>query len=211
MWLFLFVVLPLATGIGSVTVVYLALTIARRNRGRCYDDVSQIPANRVGLILGCTKELRSGRPNLYFVHRIDAAVALFREGKVERLLASGASHRADVDEAGNMKQALIEAGIPADRITCDHHGFRTLDSVLRARRIYGQDSLTIISQSFHNHRAIYIAEHRGIDAIGFNAVDVRSPGGRRIRIREFFARIRVVVDIHINNTQPRVLGERVSL
>lgn len=211
MWLFLFVVLPTAVGIGSVTLVYLAQTIAKRNRGRCYDDVHQIPANRVGLILGCARELNSGRPNLYFEYRIDAAAALFRAGKVERLLASGASHRADEDEAADMKQALIEAGVPGDRVVCDHHGFRTIDSVLRARRIYGQDRLTIISQAFHNHRAIYVAEHCGIEAIGFNAVDVPYPGGRKVRLREFFARLCVVIDIHINKTQPKVLGDRVAL
>lgn len=211
MWLFLFFVLPMAIGIGSVTLVYLGQTIAKRNRGRCYDDVDQIPANRVGLVLGCTRKLSGGRPNRYFDYRIDAAAALFRAGKVERLLASGASHRADVDEAANMKQALIEAGVPGDRIVCDHHGFRTIDSVMRARRIYGQERLTIISQSFHNHRAIYVAEHCGIEAIGFNAADVPYPGGRKVRFREFFARVRVVLDIHIHKTQPKVLGERVAL
>ena len=109
MWLFLFFVLPTAVGIGSVTLVYLAQTIAKRNRGRCYDDVHQIPANRVGLILGCARELNSGRPNLYFEYRIDAAAALFRAGKVERLLASGASHRADEDEAAHRRRIDAEA------------------------------------------------------------------------------------------------------
>ncbi|MCH7868119.1 MAG: YdcF family protein [Myxococcales bacterium] len=211
MWLFLFVVLPLAVVFGSVALVYTAQTIPKRFRGRCYDDVVQIPANRVGLVLGCARNLRSGRPNLYFTKRIEAAAALFRAGKVERLLASGASRGADINEVTSMKQALIEAGVPADCIVCDHHGYRTIDSVLRAQLVYGQDRLTIISQPFHNQRALYLAEHRGIDAVGFNAADVLPPRGRKVRFREFFARMRVVIDIHINHTQPRVLGKREPL
>jgi SanA protein len=208
MWLFLFVVLPVGLVVGSLLLVYRAETIPMRNRDRCYDDVTQIPANRVGLVLGCTRDLRSGRPNLYFAHRIEAAATLFRAGKVERLLASGASRRANDDEAANMKLALIEKGVPADCIVCDHHGVRTIDSVLRAKSIYGLDRITIISQSFHNQRALYVAEHRGIEAVGFNAVDVARPGGRRVRFREIFARLRLVIDIHVNNTQPKVRGAR---
>ncbi len=208
MWLLLFAGLLLAVLVGSSVLVYGAQTIPKRIRGRCYDDLAQIPANRVGLVLGCTRHLSSGRPNLYFAHRIAAAAALFRAGKVELLLASGASQRAEVDEAASMKQALIEQGVPADSIVCDPHGYRTIDSVLRAKRVYGQERLTIISQSFHNHRAIYLAERRGIEAIGFNARDVAPPDGRMVRFREVFARVRVLIDVHVNNTQPRVLGER---
>lgn len=207
MWLFLFVVVPLGLLIGSAVLIQMARTIPRRIRGECYDDAAMAPAKRVGLVLGCTRYLESGRPNLYFSHRIAAALALYNAAKVEVLLVSGASHRGDVDEAKSMQEALVEGGVPIERIVCDPHGFRTIDSVLRAQRVYGQNELTIISQPFHNHRAIYIAEHHGIEAIGFNAVDVAPPLGRKVRFREVFARMRVLVDIHISNTQPRVLGK----
>lgn len=208
MWVFLFVVLPVGSVLGAIALLYGAQEIPRRITGRCYDDASEIPTNHVGLVLGCTRTLESGRPNLYFVYRIEAAAALFRAGKVDVLLVSGASHRADVDEAASMKEALVEAGVPEAVVVCDCHGYRTIDSVLRAKRVYGQEKLTIVSQAFHNHRAIYIAEHHGIEAIGFDAVDVAPPRGRLVRIREYFARMRVLVDIHVSNTQPRVLGER---
>jgi SanA protein len=207
MWLILFVALPLAVLLGGLALLYGAQTIPKRIRGRCYDDLTELPANRVGLVLGCTRTLKNGNPNLYFAYRIDAAAALFRAGQVELLLASGASRRAEVDEAASMKEALIEQGVPADRIVCDPHGYRTIESVLRAKRVYGQERLTIISQRFHNQRAIYVADHRGIEASGFNARDVALPRARAVRLREFLARMRVLIDIHVNNTQPRVLGE----
>lgn len=209
MMLILFVIIPLAAVLGVSWLLYAAQTISSRIRGKCYDDIEQIPANFVGLVLGCTRYLSSGRPNLYFAYRIEAAAALFRAGKVELLLASGASFtRDELDEATSMKDALIEAGVPAKCVVCDPHGYRTIESVLRAKRVYGQDRLTIISQSFHNQRAIYVADHRGIEAIGFNARDVALPRAPAVRLREFLARIRVLIDVHVSNTQPRVLGEQ---
>jgi SanA protein len=207
MWLILFVVIPLGTLLGGLALLYGAQTIPRRIRGRLFDDVAEIPANRVGLVLGCTRTLKNGNPNLYFAYRIDAAAELFRAGKVELLLVSGASRHPDVDEAASMKDALIEQGVPAESVVCDPHGYRTIESVLRAKRVYGQRRLTIISQRFHNERAIYVADHRGIEASGFNARDVALPRAGAVRLREFLARIRVLIDIHVNDTQPRVLGE----
>jgi SanA protein len=207
MWLFLFVVLPLSTVAGAGFLFYRGQTIARHIRGTCYDDVSKMPRNHVGLVLGCVRYLASGRPNRYFTYRIEAAAALLHAGKVDVLLVSGASHRKSIDEAGSMKEALIEQGVPAASIACDRFGYRTIDSVLRARMVYGQDRLTIVSQEFHNERAIYIAEHCGIQAIGLNAEDVEPPRGRMVRLREYLARMRVLVDIHLRKTKPRVLGE----
>jgi SanA protein len=160
----------------------------------------------VGLILGCTRLLPSGSPNLYFRYRIEAAAALHRAGKVELLLASGASHRGEVDEAESIKEALIEEGVPESDIVCDRDGYRTIDSVIRSQAVYGLDQLTIISQAFHNRRAIYIAEHWGIDAIGFDARDVEPPLGRKVRRREFFARLRVMIDLHVLATRAHVMG-----
>lgn len=207
MWLFLFVVLPAGIVLGTGFLLYRGQTLERHIRGQCHDDPANIPHNHVGLVLGCVRTLESGRPNLYFTHRIAAAASLFRARKVDILLVSGASHRKNIDEAGSMKEALIELGIPAEAVVCDRHGYRTVDSVLRAQRVFGQTSLTIISQAFHNQRAIYIAERRGMEAIGFNARDVAPPRGRMVRVREYLARMRVLIDIHVNNTQPRELGD----
>jgi SanA protein len=165
----------------------------------------------VGLLLGCTPFLPSGSPNLYFCYRIEAAAALHRAGKVEILLVSGASHRGDVDEADSMKAALIEEGIPESDIVCDHSGYRTIDSVIRSQAVYGLDRVTIISQAFHNRRAIYIAEYWNIDAIGFDARDVEPPRGRKVRRREFFARLRVMIDLHVLSTRAHFMGPSAPL
>jgi SanA protein len=207
MWLLVCLTLLFAALLGVLALVHRAQTIPSRIRGKCYDDVTQVPTNRVGLVLGCTRYLTNGHPNVYFAHRMEAAAALFRAGKVELLLASGASHRAEIDEAASMKEALVELGVPASCVVCDPHGYRTIDSVLRAKGTYGQSRFTIISQPFHNHRAIYVAERRGIEAVGFNARDVALPRARAVSFREFLARLRVLIDIHVKNTRPRVQGD----
>ena len=171
----------------------------------CHDDLEALPEREVGLVLGCTRSLKSGRPNRYFVHRIAAAVPLFRAGKVARLIVSGASHRGEVDEAQSMEEALVEQGVPRDRIVRDAHGYRTIDSVLRASQVFGAHAYIVISQRFHVERALYLARHRGIDASGFAAKDVAQGGSRLVRFREVFARIRALVDVHLLRTRPRTL------
>ncbi len=208
-----FVSVLLALCVGAVILVvgvalawrYANHRIEAAARELCFEDASVVPLRVTGLVLGCTRLLRSGRPNRYFAHRIDAAVSLFRAGRVEQLLVSGASHRGQVDEALSMKEALVEQGVPEDHVVCDHHGYRTIDSVLRAPLVFGCDQLIIVSQRFHVERALYVAEHQGIDAIGFAARDVSRPGGRLVRSREIFARIRALVDVHLLRTKPRTL------
>jgi SanA protein len=195
----------------SVVVLLVPPALPRRIRGSCYAVADETPENRVGLLLGCTRLLPSGKPNLYFRYRIEAAAELYRAGKVDKLLASGASHRGDVDEAASMKEALIEAGVPEPDIVCDPYGYRTIDSVIRSQAVYGLDRMTIISQGFHNRRAIYIAEYWDIDAIGFDARDVEWPGGRKVRFREYFARLRVLIDLHVLAIGPRVTGPSTPL
>ena len=92
----------------------------------------------------------------------------------------------------------------------DYAGFRTLDSVVRAKEVFGQTRLTIISQRFHNERAIYLAEKNGITAIGFNARDVDVYAGLRTNIRELFARVKMFIDLAIDK-QPHFLGEKYKL
>ncbi len=179
--------------------------IAEATRALCFDDATRVPKREVGLVLGCTRYLRTGRPNRYFAHRIDAAAALFHAGKIDRVLVSGASHRGEVDEAQSMKEALIEQGVPEGRIVCDHFGYRTIDSVLRASEVFDCREFVVISQRFHIERALYVTRHRGIDAIGFAARDVSRLGGRAVRGREVFARIRALLDVHVLGTRPRTL------
>ncbi|MCG2459896.1 YdcF family protein [Flavobacteriaceae bacterium F89] len=178
--------------------------------GKTYSDVNLIPMNRVGLVLGTAQKLKDGNPNPYYTFRIKAAVRLFNAGKIEFVLVSGDNATIYYNEPMGFKRDLIKAGIPENKIILDYAGFRTLDSMVRAKEIFGLDSVTIISQKFHNERAIYLAERKGLTAIGFNARDVSGSDGLNVRIREYFARVKVFIDL-LFNTQPKFYGNRIEI
>jgi SanA protein len=143
--------------------------------------------------------------------RIAAAAELYHRGKVDYLVVSGDNHVHDYDEPTDMKNALLEKGVPLDRIYPDYAGFRTLDSVVRAKEIFGQSEVTIISQHFHNQRAIFLAAHRGIDAIGFDAPDVALQYAWKTRSREQFAKVKAVLDVYVFHKQPHFLGQEIAI
>lgn len=107
-------------------------------------------------------------------------------------------------------QDLVAAGIPATHIFLDYAGFRTLDSILRSKAIFGADNITIISQPFHNERALFIANHKNVNAIAYNAADVSTMYGAKTAIREKMARVKVLVDF-LTNKQPKFYGDKISL
>lgn len=175
-----------------------------------YSDIDAIPKNKVGLLLGTSKHVPEGGINLYYAYRIDAAVALFNAGKIDYILISGDNAHISYNEPDTFKKDLIKRGIPAERIVLDYAGFRTLDSVVRSKAVFGQDHITIISQKFHNERAIYIARNLDINAIAFNAKDVTNRYGLKTRLREYFARTKAFFDILLN-VQPKFLGEQIPI
>ena len=151
------------------------------------------------MLLGTSPVLADGRSNLYFTHRIRAAAELYRAGKVRYIIASGDNRKHGYNEPEAMKAALIAQGIPAERIIPDYAGIRTLDSVLRARSIFGQPSYIIVSQKFHNERAVYLARAHGIRA-----------GGFKTRVREYGARMKMYLDL-LTGKQPKHGGETIAL
>ena len=206
----IFKVLLLLALVGGGAVFAAAAMVHFTARGRTYADVERVPQRDVGLVLGCSRVLSNGSNNLFFKHRIAAAAALYKAGKVSDLIVSGDNHTVGYDEATDMKDALIEAGVPAENIYCDYAGFRTLDSVVRAKHVFGQTRLTVVSQHFHNQRAIFIARHHGIDAIGFDAAEVVYRHAFRTKLREQFARVKTVLDICVG-TKPKFLGAPVEI
>ncbi|MCB1061727.1 MAG: YdcF family protein [Verrucomicrobiae bacterium] len=207
----LFRFLSLAAALGLIAIIAGNLCVRQAASDRVYDSLEETPHRSAGLVLGCVKTLPNGRGNLFFRYRINAAAALYHAGKVDYLIVSGDNHRHGYDEPTDMRDALVAAGVPEDRIYRDYAGFRTLDSVVRAREIFSQTSLTIVSQSFHNERAIFIARENGIDAIGFNAKDVESLGGLRTRLREHLARFKTVLDVWVLDSKPKFLGPQIAL
>lgn len=185
--------------------------MARASRGALFDSVESIPKNRVGLLLGCVPRLPDGRANLYFVRRVEAAARLFHQGKVQYIIASGDPTRDGNDEPSAMRRALIERGVPESKILIDPRGLRTLDSVLRARLVFGLRELTLISQRFHNERAAYIARSVGLSVWGFNAADPPASMFDTMRWREPLARILAVLDARIFHTQPRFVDAPIRI
>ncbi|PTX60053.1 SanA protein [Kordia periserrulae] len=180
------------------------------SQGKTYNDTDEIPNNKVGLLLGTAKYLSDGRVNLFYQYRINAAVKLYQSQKIEYILISGDNGTIHYDEPTTFKEDLIAAGIPENRIFLDYAGFRTLDSVVRSKEIFQQESITIISQQFHNERAIAIANAKGINAVGFNAKDVGGNNGFKVKIREAFARVAMCLDL-LFGTQPKFLGEKITI
>lgn len=160
-----------------------------------YSDITAVPTHKVGLLLGTNPYLKNGNPNKYFTYRIEAAVALYEAGKIQYILVSGDNHKLGYNEPEEMKQALISKGVPEDRIVLDYAGFRTLDSVVRAKEVFGNEQFVIISQQFHNERALFLALHNGIKAVGFNAQDVTAYYGLKTQLRECLARTKLFLDL----------------
>ena len=175
-----------------------------------YQNIDSIPQNKAGLLLGTSKLLRSGLPNQYFQNRIQATVDLYKAGKIEVVVISGDNSRKGYNEPEDMKSELMLRGIPEDKIYFDYAGFRTLDSVVRMEKIFGQKSFTIISQKFHNQRAIYIAYAKGLQAVGYNAEDVNAYSGFKTQLREKFARVKLFLDLWTGKN-PKFLGEPVII
>jgi SanA protein len=190
--------------IGLVLVVaYANFTAIWSSRGRLFTDVVDLPPTEVGLVFGTTDRV-SGRENLYFRYRIDAAVRVWKSGKIKTLIVSGDNRSPYYyNEPKKMREALVERGIPSERIVCDYSGLRTLDSVVRAKEIFGANSILFISQRFQNERAIYLAQANGIDAYGFDAQDVDTQaGGLKTKIREVGARVKMWLDVNFLKTRP---------
>lgn len=198
----------------GICIVAMAMVVGVCNRkvnkcaeGRMYQNVSEIPYRRVGLVLGTTPKNAKGNPNLYYRYRMEAAAELYHAGKVSYLIVSGDNHKREYNEPECMRKSLIALGVPDSVIYSDFAGFRTFDSMVRCKEVFGQDSVTVISQRWHNQRAVYIAKHKGLDAIAYNAPDVDMKWWYvKSHTREMLAKVKVVLDVTFGK-QPKFLGE----
>jgi SanA protein len=191
-------------------VPFSGFLVARASSGRIYSNLYQVPHRTVGVLLGCVRGVPGGGVNPFFTERVDATARLFLAGKIDYILVSGDNNNNSYNEPLDMRDALIAAKVPRDRIYMDYAGFRTLDSVVRAKEVFGLQQFTIISQGFHTPRAVYLAEHHGIDAIAFNANSVAFQFSYDTLFREHFARAKCVLDIAFGK-RPRFLGSAVRI
>ncbi|MFP4089486.1 MAG: vancomycin high temperature exclusion protein [Cyclobacteriaceae bacterium] len=177
----------------------------------CYEEINKLPANQVGLLLGTSKYVIGGKKNLYYQHRINAAVELFESGKISDILVSGDNALMEYNEPVTIQKDLLARGIPKKNIYLDYAGFDTFDSVVRASAIFGQKQLTVISQRFQNERAIYIGRHKGLELIGFSAEAIEGPKSTRVMMREKLARVKALLEVHVLNMQPKFLGDTIRI
>lgn len=205
--LLLFFLIPV---FALLSIVIADLLVENYTSDKVYDELANLPENRVGLLLGTNRYMNSGTINRYYKYRIDAAADLYKSGKISYILASGDNSRVGYDEPEMMREDLMAKGVPSSKIFLDYAGFRTLDSVVRAKEIFGQSSITFISQQFHNERAICIAAYKGMDAVGYNARGVSLRSGIRVVIRERLARVKMVLDLLIGKG-PKFLGDPIEI
>ena len=190
----------------AMMVVCLALMlicnqiVVSNAEGKVFSEIDSIKYNKVGLLLGTTPQARITKvKNYFFIYRLDAAEQLYRAGKIEKILISGDENSLDgVNEPECMRDSLVARGVPASAIILDGKGYRTINSIVNANKVFGLKSFTIISQEFHNERALYQAEHLGLDVENLQAYNAKMPKSRRAyltTIREYFARVKMFWDL----------------
>ena len=174
--------------------------VVNNAKGKVFSDIDSIKYNKVGLLLGTTPQARITKvKNYFFIYRIDAAEQLYKAGKIENILISGDENSLDgINEPECMRDSLVARGVPASDIILDGKGYRTINSIINANKVFGLKSFTIISQEFHNERALYQAEHLGLDVENLQAYNAKMPKSRRAfltTIREYFARVKMFIDL----------------
>ncbi|CAM3611434.1 outer membrane permeability protein SanA [Rahnella bruchi] len=205
----------LIAGVFGIIILMLAVAIgldqwiSLRTQPYIYDEVQTLPHRQVGVVLGTAKYYRTGVINQYYLYRIQGAINAYNSGKVKYLLLSGDNALQSYNEPSTMRRDLIAAGIPASDIVLDYAGFRTLDSIVRTRKVFDTNDFIIITQRFHCERALFIALHMGIQAQCFA---VPSPKNMlSVRSREIFARLGALTDLYLLKREPRFLGPLIPI
>lgn len=184
------------------------LWIVKSTERKVYTDISKLPPHHVALVLGTSHKVAGGAPNPYFYKRIETAAALYKLGKIRHFILSGDNRTRFYNEPWEMRKALIKQGVPDSVITLDYAGLRTLDSIVRSKEIFGQDKITIITQPFHSYRALFISNYYDMDAIAMVAEEPGLEQSFKVRIREYLARTKAVLDLYIFKTEPKHLGRK---
>lgn len=179
--------------LGVLLLILANVWVVALTSGRTYNKISKVPSRDCALVLGTSPKMRSGVANPYFTARMDAVGTLYHHGKVKKIIVSGEKSE-NYDEPAAMKRFLVYTeGVPENIIIEDPKGFNTHKSILRCKNVYGQKNVIIVSQGFHNLRALFFARNNGMNALGFDAQDVsKNESFYRNHTREFFARVLAV-------------------
>lgn len=201
------IVLSIAILFGSLFIIS-NLWIVRSTRDRVFYDLNKVPHHRIALVLGTSHRTSKGDPNPFFEKRIETAAALYNKGKIDHLILSGDNRSIYYNEPMAMLKALLKKGVPASAITLDYAGLRTLDSIVRCKKIFGQSKFIIITQPFHSYRALFISRYHDINAIAMVAEEPDFEYSVKVRVREYAARTKAVLDLYVLKTPPRFLGQK---
>ncbi|MGF1690009.1 SanA/YdcF family protein [Photobacterium kagoshimensis] len=206
----LFSIVRISAVIGIVAIGSSLLVdrwVSEHTADRIFTDSNHIPERSIGLVLGTSKYIAKTL-NPYYQYRIQAAIDLYQQQKVNVLLLSGDNAHRSYNEPWTMKRDLLKAGVPDQDIVLDYAGFRTLDSIVRAREVFDADHFVVITQRFHCERALFIAEKNDIDAICLAVPSPKGLAGLKVRMREVLARGKAFIDLYLLNIQPRFLGPK---
>lgn len=195
---------------GIIFIAFANYNIKKQSAPFLSNTIQSLPDTKTAVLLGTGKTLSNGMPNAYFYNRIQAAIDLYKSGKIKYVIVSGDNSTKEYNEPEDMQLTLMKYGIPKDKIILDHAGFRTLDSVVRAKEIFGQTKFIIISQKFHNERAVFLARKNGIEAYGYNANDVNKYAGLKTNLREYLAKAKVYWDL-LFGVEPKFGGEKIVI
>jgi SanA protein len=193
---------------GVLLLVGLNMWMVLRSRSRVATVVEAVPATPLALVLGTSKTLVSGRINVHWRGRMDAAAALWKAGRVKHILVSGDNRRMDYNEPRDMRDGLVERGVPVSAIHLDYAGLRTLDSVIRAQEIFGVTRCVIVTDDFHLPRALWLADRRGMEVTGFHGPGLPWELSGKSRTREWLARINAAMEEWVLGTEATHYGER---
>lgn len=191
-----------------VIVVASNLWVVRSTKSLVLTDYKLLPDSGVALVLGTSHRLVNGSPNPFFHNRMATAAELYKEGKIVHFIVSGDNRTKYYNEPIEMQKALIKLGVPAEAITLDYAGLRTLDSIVRCKEIFGQTNITIITQPFHSYRALFISRYYHVDAVALVANEPNQEDALRVYVREYLARTKAILDLYILGTSPRHLGDK---
>lgn len=191
-------------------VWYANWQVLKSSDGLIYNSTDQVPYKKVGLLLGTSKYLGNGKRNPFFKYRVESAFALFKMRKIKYIIISGDHSEKYYNEPLDMKNELLALGVPDSILFLDFAGLRTYDSMVRCHKIFGQNDFMVISQEFHNERALYIANQLNIKAIAYNAKEPTMKVGIKTYFREYFARVKVLLDVLLKN-DPKHMGDKINI
>jgi len=196
---------------GLLFILVSNIWIYSSTKDAVYDSIENTPKTDVALVLGTSPKLMSGEPNPFFHERIKMAAKLLEEGKVKHIIVSGDNRSKYYNEPIKMYNALLDLGVPKEKINLDYAGLRTLDSIVRCKEIFGQDNIIIITQPFHSYRALFISQYYDINAVSLSLTNIPSDFSYKVKAREYLARALAVLDLYILHREPKFLGERETI